>query len=132
MSGPASMAIRAAVPSLTQSERRVAEVCLERPRDVAWGSVADLAAQSRASSATVVRACRRLGYAGFRHLRGALLEELGASAREFSPRRQCDPASAADALRSTFADLSEGLRETLDALDPVAVDGGCDCSPEPT
>ncbi|MGW4337365.1 MurR/RpiR family transcriptional regulator [Rhodococcus koreensis] len=120
-SGATSTAIRAAVPSLTPSERRVAEVCLERSGDVVWGSVADLAAQSRTSSATVVRACRSLGYAGFRHLRGALLEELGASARECSPRPQVDPASGADVLRSTFADMSEGLRNTLGALDPVAV-----------
>ncbi|WP_051033703.1 MurR/RpiR family transcriptional regulator [Rhodococcus sp. JVH1] len=111
-----------AAQALTASERRVAEVCVERPQDVAWGSVADLAAQSRTSGATVIRACRSLGFTGFGQLRDALLRELGASAHEPSPNRSGGPASAIVVLRTTLADMSGRLRTAPGALDPLAVD----------
>src|SRR3954452_6221251 len=57
--------------SLTPSERRVAEVVLQTPEAVAFGTVAAVAKRARAGGATVVRLAERLGYDGFSGLQDA-------------------------------------------------------------
>jgi DNA-binding MurR/RpiR family transcriptional regulator len=74
--------IRAALPALIPSERRVAEVCLLRADEVAEWSVAQLAAAAEVSTATVVRACQSIGFRGFQQLRMAFAREAGAFARD--------------------------------------------------
>jgi RpiR family carbohydrate utilization transcriptional regulator len=112
--------IRAALPSLVPSERRVAEVCLERAAEVAEWSAADLAAAAGTSNATVVRACQRLGLRGFQHLRLALAREAGAVGV-----RSQHPVSAGDdpetVVAAVFQTATEVLREALGPLDASAV-----------
>ncbi len=68
--------IRSALDTLATSERRVAEVILERPYDAIASSAAALARQAGTSPATVVRACRSLGFDGLPHLRLELARDL--------------------------------------------------------
>ncbi|OHV47947.1 MurR/RpiR family transcriptional regulator [Pseudofrankia sp. BMG5.36] len=74
--------IRAALPTLIPSERRVAEVCLLRSDDVVEWSAAQLAAAADVSAATVVRACQSMGFRGFQQLRVAFAREAGVFARD--------------------------------------------------
>ncbi|MEJ6489090.1 MurR/RpiR family transcriptional regulator [Leucobacter sp. USCH14] len=79
-SAPASALalIRAFAASLGQSEGAVARVILERPAEVPQWSTQELAQAAGTSTATVIRACQRLGFRGFQHLRLELAREVPA------------------------------------------------------
>lgn len=62
--------------SLTTAERRVAEIVLERPELVAFGTVAELAEAAGAGAATVVRLAAKLDFDGFTALQAAVQNEL--------------------------------------------------------
>ncbi|OHV32445.1 MurR/RpiR family transcriptional regulator [Pseudofrankia sp. EUN1h] len=96
--------IRAALPTLIPSERRVAEVCLLRSEDVVEWSAAQLAAAADVSAATVVRACQSMGFRGFQQLRVAFAREAGVFARD---------AEAAGAGAATGAGAPGGGRRGL-------------------
>lgn len=69
--------VRSLIGTLSASELRVAQVILDQPHDVVNWSAAELGQHSGASGATVVRTCRRLGFAGLRDLRMTLACDLG-------------------------------------------------------
>ena len=56
--------IRASGADLTTAERRVAEVIVESPQSVAFGTVADLARRADVGAASVVRLANKLGFDG--------------------------------------------------------------------
>lgn len=68
-------------PQLTAAERRVAQVVLERPQLVAFGTVADLATQAKAGAATVVRLAAKLGFDGFSALQSSVQNDLSQQLR---------------------------------------------------
>jgi len=68
-------------PQLTAAERRVAQVVLERPQLVAFGTVADLATQAKAGAATVVRLAGKLGFDGFSALQSSVQNDLSRQLR---------------------------------------------------
>ncbi|MCU1361734.1 MAG: hypothetical protein JWN99_3023 [Ilumatobacteraceae bacterium] len=72
--------------SLTNAERRVAEVVLEQPSLVAFGTVADLAAAAAAGAATVVRLASKLGYDGFTQLQASVQHDLANQLRPAAER----------------------------------------------
>lgn len=61
--------IRAALPMLGSSEQRVADVLIAHAGQVAALSTAEVAQLAGTSPATVVRACKNMGFSGFQHLR---------------------------------------------------------------
>jgi len=69
--------IQTLLPTLQPSERRVAEVFLARPEWTIEASSSDVGAAAGVSRATVVRACQRLGFAGYPQLRVLLARDLG-------------------------------------------------------
>jgi DNA-binding MurR/RpiR family transcriptional regulator len=73
--------ITSAGPLLTAAERRVAQVVLERPQLVAFGTVADLALQANAGAATVVRLAGKLGFDGFSALQSSVQADLSRQLR---------------------------------------------------
>lgn len=73
--------ITTAGPQLTAAERRVAQVVLERPQLVAFGTVADLAMQAKAGAATVVRLAAKLGFDGFSALQSSVQSDLSRQLR---------------------------------------------------
>ncbi|GAA3827821.1 MurR/RpiR family transcriptional regulator [Streptomyces chiangmaiensis] len=64
--------IRAALPSLAPSERRVAEAVLADPAQAAELSISALGKQAHTSVATVMRFCRAIGLTNYPQLRLAL------------------------------------------------------------
>ena len=60
--------ISARLEQLTPRQRVLAEYLNNNPEDLAFCSVAQLAARAQVSEATVVRFCQALGYEGFTHL----------------------------------------------------------------
>ncbi|TPW11539.1 MAG: RpiR family transcriptional regulator [Acidimicrobiaceae bacterium] len=73
-------------PTLTRAERRVAEVVLERPQLVAFGTVAELAAAAEAGAATVVRLATKLGFDGFTTLQASIQHDLANQLRPAAER----------------------------------------------
>lgn len=63
-------------PQLTPAERRVAEMILEQPQLVAFGTVAELAQAAQAGVATVLRLSSKLGFGGFSALQTALQQDM--------------------------------------------------------
>lgn len=78
--------IAAAGPQLTVAERRVAQAVLERPHLVAFGTVADLASESGAGAATVVRLAAKLGFDGFSALQSSVQDDLSRQLRPAAER----------------------------------------------
>lgn len=104
-----SALIRSRLPSLRESERRVAELVLQRRAGVADMSVVDVREAAGVASSTVVRACQRLGFHGFHELRMAAARAWG---RRITPRKE-SPDPMTDALRSSARTAAEAAASVL-------------------
>jgi RpiR family transcriptional regulator, carbohydrate utilization regulator len=119
--GGAAARIRALLPSLIPSEQRVARACLERAAEVTEWSAAELAAASGTSTATVVRACKNLGFRGFQHLRLVLARE-GVRTSADGLAGEVEPGAAPEAVvASVFRTAAASLPPSLETLDGAEV-----------
>ncbi|MQP33275.1 SIS domain-containing protein [Rhodococcus erythropolis] len=109
---PTIARLRAGLATLGPSEQRVARAVLAQPHAVPQLSTAELATASGTSQATVVRACQRLGFRGFQHLRLELARL--ATRPEHTPGNPLDESftAAAEALSATRANIDEGAFDT--------------------
>jgi DNA-binding MurR/RpiR family transcriptional regulator len=107
-----------AVPGLTPSERRVADVVLAEPQAVAFGTVAALAGRARTSGPTVVRFAAKLGYQGFADLQQAVQDEIADALRPATARIRERPAG--DVLAQVLVADVDNVRSTLDGIDRAA------------
>lgn len=105
---------------LTPAERRVAEVVLERPQLVAFGTVAELAETAGSGAATVVRLATKLGYDGFTGLQAAVQHALARQLRPAAERIR-EPA-ASDAIGRHLDLEIDNVATTLRSLDAAALD----------
>ena len=69
--------VQSLAPSLAPSERRVAEVCINFSEEIASMSAAEAAHKAGVAPATVIRACKRMGFAGFQELRELFIRDQG-------------------------------------------------------
>lgn len=118
--------IKSIFPSLAPSEQRVAQLCLNSPETVARMSVADLVTRTGTSPATIVRACKSMGFDGFQHLRQVLLRDLGAAARDSIQQEESgatgEPGSSEHLVSGIFSRASQDIRGALGSLDFEAFD----------
>ncbi len=105
--------------TLTPAERRVAEVVLERPQLVAFGTVAELAEAASSGAATVVRLASKLGYDGFTGLQTSVQHALARQLRPAAERIR-EPA-ASDAIGRHLDLELDNVASTLRALDAEAL-----------
>ena len=105
--------------TLTPAERRVAEVVLEQPQLVAFGTVADLAEAASSGAATVVRLATKLGYDGFTGLQASVQHALAGQLRPAAERIR-EPA-ATDAIGRHLQLELNNVSTTLTALSAEAV-----------
>ncbi|WP_053382832.1 MurR/RpiR family transcriptional regulator [Leucobacter celer] len=115
VAGSALALIRAYASTLGHSEGSVARAILEHPAEVPQWSTLELAAAAGTSTATVIRACQRLGFRGFQHLRLELARE-GAAA----------PGSAGDGVDQVFESARAALLVARDAIDRPALAAAAD------
>jgi DNA-binding MurR/RpiR family transcriptional regulator len=101
--------------ALSPAERRVAEVVVDDPTLVAFGTVARLAGAAGASPPSVVRLAHRLGYRGFRELQAAVQADLAGRLSPAAERIRARPAAAP--LATTLALDLENVHATLSAVD---------------
>ena len=112
--------VRNAGAQLTAAERRVAQVVLEQPQLVGFGTVADLAEAAGAGAATVVRLAAKLGFDGFSALQTSIQQDLSRQLRPAAERIR-ELGGDQPITRHRSAELSN-VQATLDAVDPVALD----------
>jgi DNA-binding MurR/RpiR family transcriptional regulator len=104
---------------LSPAERRVAEVVLERPELLAFGTVARVADKAGTSGASVLRLAARLGYEGFTELQAAVQRAIGQQLRPAAERIQAAPAGAGiDGLARTLEADLDNVQQTLGAVSP--------------
>ncbi|MEA3185873.1 MAG: hypothetical protein QOC57_2441 [Ilumatobacteraceae bacterium] len=105
--------------SLTNAERRVAEVVLAKPQLVAFGTVAELAEGAGSGAATVVRLATKLGYEGFSALQASVQQDLANQLRPAAERIR-DPAVHDSLSRHLQLEMGN-VQTTLGQLDQVAL-----------
>lgn len=109
--------LRLSLNDLKAGERRAIAAMLANPSKVPEWSTADVARQSGTSPATVVRACQRIGFRGYQHLR-LEFARLTETSQEDMTANEDDDVSTAMAV---FHDAVEALRLTTRSLDQVAL-----------
>jgi DNA-binding MurR/RpiR family transcriptional regulator len=106
--------------TLTAAERRVAQVILERPQLVAFGTVADLAGQAGAGAATVVRLAGKLGFEGFSALQSSVRRDLSHQLRPAVERiRELEGTRTSERHRTA---MQLNVQATLDGVDHADLD----------
>ena len=115
--------------NLTPSERRIAEVILNDPELVAFGTVAELASRATAGAATVVRLANKIGFDGFTGLQQAVQEELSRRLRPAAERIR--HASPSDALGRTTGIELDNVAATLNGVDRATFDRAVELMVDP-
>lgn len=118
VAGGALPRIRAALPGLATSDARVARAVLDDPTAVLRMSVNDLAATAGTAASTVVRACQRLGFSGFQHLKIAIAQSTAESPDTHTTVSRED--SPAGTLAKTLSIASVTVAEAASTVDPEA------------
>ncbi|MEV6105643.1 MurR/RpiR family transcriptional regulator [Streptomyces sp. NPDC051940] len=123
--------IRALLPSLPPSERRVAEATVADPVGVAGLTISELASQCDTSETTVIRFCRAVGLKGYPELRIKLAaaggsEDLGGPAWSSAGSEIGPEDSLADMVgKLGFAD-ARAVQETVAQLDLTVLERAID------
>ncbi len=110
-----------ALPALHPSERKLAELVLDFPGEMAGYTASEIAELARVSNATVSRFVRRIGYASFEEARRAVRDEqkAGSALLRFSPQAP----AADDVVARHFETSQRNLELTYAALQDGVVDG---------
>lgn len=110
--------------SLTKSEQKVANLVLEDPDKIIYGSITDLAEFAGVGDTTVLRYCRKIGFKGYYAFKLALAQEQitkseGPSAIVSETIEKND--SVEDTIRKTINLNLLSIDETLKLLEPGQV-----------
>jgi len=110
----------------TAAEQQVATAILRRPRLVVDSPIYDLAREIGVAPAVISRFSRAIGLSGYRAMRLAVAEELGAAAALASRREgqvQPTPGGGAvwEAAYGACVEDMTAIQQSLEALDPAAM-----------
>jgi len=118
--------IRGMRSSLKSAELKVADFILERPDSVQTSTVANIAASSDVSEATVIRTCRTLGFDGFQGLKFQLAKELYQPTVSLVQEEIKDSDTAEGIMQKVFSFNVNTLKETVEILDPASLEKAAD------
>ena len=121
-------AMRARLDSLSEAERKVAEYVFREPKKTLYFNVAELARQSGASQAAVVRFCRRIGLGSYNDFKLRLARDVFRGSDErFMPDLDLESgASPENVIKSVIGESQRGLSLLGAMLDPRAVEAAAD------
>jgi RpiR family carbohydrate utilization transcriptional regulator len=88
--------IRAVQPTLSKSEKKVAQIILEQPQNYVNATMSELAVAADVSEPTIVRFCRSLKLTGYRDFRLKLAQEL--ASRVYYQHSQIEACDSAELL----------------------------------
>lgn len=113
--------LRSAYGGLTKSERRIADYIVDHTGEVMEQTVSDLAVHAQSSEITISRFCKKLGCSGLKELKLMLAAELSAAPQKVFHDIQAGD-TGRDVAAKVFANIAEGLQDTLSLLDYDALD----------
>ncbi|WP_420114187.1 MurR/RpiR family transcriptional regulator [Pseudactinotalea sp.] len=113
--------IRAGIPDLNPSERRVAEVFVDRPTWTIEASAQEIADAAGTSRATVVRTAQRLGFTGYPQLRVLLARDVGLGSERPAAEHPHASDDAAGVFHAFLRDVALTIDDALALLDPADV-----------
>jgi len=108
------------VPSLRESERKIADYILASPEEIIYLSITELADRTDTSEATVIRFAQRLGYSGYAALKIALTMDR----RDGAPPLPSDlrPEAGLTSLKRKIIQANiESLNDTMQVLEDEAL-----------
>lgn len=108
--------IRSQIPTLNESEGKVANWVLQNPEQVIHISMAQIAQECNVSDTTVLRFCRNVGFRGFTHLKIMLAQDLARPDQIVleSVDETDEPESI---VRKVFLTNMQAIKDTLEVLD---------------
>ncbi|WP_335871231.1 transcriptional regulator HexR [Bacillus sp. 2205SS5-2] len=109
------------IHSYSKSERRLAEVLLEKPHEIADMSIGKMASEAKVSDPTVVRFCRSLGFDGFKEFKLQLVREL-AVGQQYVHREVLPGDRAADYISKIGNSTIDVLTTLVNKLDSEEVE----------
>ncbi len=112
--------IQALLPDLPASERRVAELVLQRPVEVVSAPISRIASWAEVSQPTVIRFCRRLKCTGLPGFKLKLAGDLGAGI-PFVHARLAPGDDLGSLIGKVFDHAAAGLARGRDGLHPDAL-----------
>lgn len=114
--------VRASLPDLHPSERRLAEAVLDFPGDMAGYSASEIAELAGVSNATVSRFVRKIGYASYDEARKAVRDEshTGAALLRFGATDGNKTNAVASHLEQSRFNLEQSFKELdVDVVDDL-------------
>ncbi len=111
--------LRAALPGLSGTERRVADWILAQPERLMEASMLDVAQACDVSDTTVLRMCRSSGFAGYTDLKLALARDL-ATPMQLIHDDIADDDDPTTIAKKVFARAVLSLQDTVEVIDPDA------------
>ncbi len=106
-----------------EAEKKIADCIKSRKEDVVDMTVAELAAASGTSDATVSRFCRRCGFKSFQNLKMALAREvLEERQKAIQVSNDIDRADKGQSLQNILANKVAELTETVNLMDGEALE----------
>jgi len=118
--------LRELIDQVNPSERKVAAYILEHPHEMIEQSIAQLAANSGASQAAIVRLCKSLGVKSYQELKLKVagdLQEQRQSETDTSGYRDIRPNDSIEAIIRNVSDNNiQSIRDTVKILDAAALE----------
>lgn len=112
--------IRMALPGLSNTERQIAEWLLAKGNVESKTSIKSVAEQLEVSEPLVVKLSKKLGFAGFRELRQALVEYL--SSLPIDSEQEIEPTDSVESvLNKVFANSIQAMKEARSVADPLLI-----------
>lgn len=120
VSGPTGLerAIRAHYASLPESERRIADLILEFPGDVAAYTATELADLSNGSKAAVTRLIQRLGFSSYDEARRAARDAQTWGSPLYLMQKSAPPNDFSRRVQEQIKQDSQNITHTLESLGP--------------
>ena len=117
--------LRSLYGALTKAEQKVAEYILDSAPKVVHLSITELAEAAGSAEATVFRLCQKVGFKGYQHFKIALAQDLHSPGEPIYREFHKDD-SVAILTRKVFANIGEGLQDTLKIIDSSVLERAID------
>ena len=108
--------LQSLLPTLSKAERKVANYTLKHPEEVISLAVSGLAESSGVSDATVVRACRSMGFDSYQEFKLTLAQSLVTPTEAIQESLSRDD-STEDIIAKVFANEVAALELTRDTVE---------------
>lgn len=114
--------VRAALPQLPPTERRLGEFLLDFPGNLSSYAALEIAQLTGVSNATVTRFIRRLGYEGYEDARRHARQQEGSGSPLFLAASATQATPTSDLIAAHLRQASDNLATTIGQLSPEQLD----------